>query len=170
MQSGRAVPGSWYTGKRAGTITRNAYTPGKGELAWDTWPNRVVLRRSLRSENKTNDPLKSGPALAGPAGPATSPLLFIILFSYQVLKLWNCLPADVVLCSSIGSFKNKIRSLYTCYVCYSTSFAVVSMCSCFLFHSICFCFYFFFFLSKSLIYVQVWDRLYPLYSLCGQFY
>ena len=35
------------TGKRAGTITRNAYTHGKGELAWDTWPNRLVLRPSL---------------------------------------------------------------------------------------------------------------------------
>ena len=44
---------------------------GKGELAWDTWPNRLVLRLSLQSEN---DPLKSGPALAGPAGPATLPL------------------------------------------------------------------------------------------------
>ena len=44
--------------------------------AWDTWPNRLVLRRSqtLQSENETNDPLKSDPALAGPAGPATPPL------------------------------------------------------------------------------------------------
>ena len=37
-------------GKRAGTITRNAYTQGKGELAWDAWPNRLVLRHSLQSE------------------------------------------------------------------------------------------------------------------------
>ena len=46
----------------------------KSELAWNTWPNRLVLRRSLHSENETNDLLKSGPALAGPAGPATPPL------------------------------------------------------------------------------------------------
>ena len=61
--------------KRAGTITRNAYTQGKGELAWDTWPNRLVLRLSLQSGHKTNDPVKSGPAKAGPAGPATPPLI-----------------------------------------------------------------------------------------------
>ena len=30
----------------------------------------------LQSENESNDPLKSGPALAGPAGPATPPLHF----------------------------------------------------------------------------------------------
>ena len=47
---------------------------GKGELVWDTWPNRLVLRLSLQSGNKTNDPLKSGPAKAGPAGLATPPL------------------------------------------------------------------------------------------------
>ena len=47
---------------------------GKGELAWDTWPNRLILRLSLQSENETNDPLKSGQAKAGPAGPATPPL------------------------------------------------------------------------------------------------
>ena len=35
---------------------------------------RVVLRLSLQSEDETNDPLKSGPALAGPAGPPTPPL------------------------------------------------------------------------------------------------
>ena len=55
-------------------ITRNAYTQGKGELAWDTWPNCLVLTLSLQSENETNSPLKSGPAKAGPAGPATPPL------------------------------------------------------------------------------------------------
>ena len=48
---------------------------GKGELAWDTWPNRLVLRLSLLSENETNDLLKSGPHKAGPAGPATPPLV-----------------------------------------------------------------------------------------------
>ena len=41
----------------------------------DTWPNRLVLRLSLQSGHETNDPLKSGPAKAGPAGPATPPLL-----------------------------------------------------------------------------------------------
>ena len=34
----------------------------------------VVLRLSLQSEDETNDPLKCGPALAGPAGPPTPPL------------------------------------------------------------------------------------------------
>ena len=38
-------------------------THGKGKLAWDTWPNCLVLRLSLQSENETNDPLKSGPPL-----------------------------------------------------------------------------------------------------------
>ena len=33
-------------------------------------------------------------------------------FFISSVKLWNSLPADVVLCSSIGSFKNKIRLLY----------------------------------------------------------
>ena len=53
---------------------RNTYMQGKGELAWDTWPIRFVLKLSLQSENETNDLLKSGPALAGPAGLATPPL------------------------------------------------------------------------------------------------
>ena len=35
-------------------------------------------------------------------------------FLYQVLNFWNSLPAEVVLCSSIGSFKSKLRILYTC--------------------------------------------------------
>ena len=47
---------------------------GKGELAWDTWPICLVLKLSLQSENETNNPLKSGPALARPARPATPPL------------------------------------------------------------------------------------------------
>ena len=59
--------------KRAGTIMRNMYTQGKGELAWGTWPNRLVLRPSLQSENETNDPLKSGPAKAGPASDPAPP-------------------------------------------------------------------------------------------------
>ena len=46
-------------------ITRNTYTQGKSELAWDTWPIHLVLKLSLQSENETNDPLKRGPALAG---------------------------------------------------------------------------------------------------------
>ena len=49
------------------TIARNTYTQGKGKLVWDTWRNCLVLRLSVQSENETNDPLKSGPALAGPA-------------------------------------------------------------------------------------------------------
>ena len=65
--------------QKTGTITRNAYTQGEGELAWDTWPNRLVLRLSLQSENETYDPLKSGPAKAGPAGLVTPPLLYICI-------------------------------------------------------------------------------------------
>ena len=71
MQSGQAAACSKST---SGMITRNMYTQGKGELEWDTWPIRLVLKLSLQSENETNDPLKSGPAWAGPAGPATPPL------------------------------------------------------------------------------------------------
>ena len=56
------------------------HAQGKGELALDTWPNRLVLRLSLQSENETNVLLKSGPALAGPAGPATPPLPVVGLF------------------------------------------------------------------------------------------
>ena len=52
---------------------RNAYMKGKDELAWGAWPNRLVLKLSLQSGNKTNDLLKSGPAKAGPAGLATLP-------------------------------------------------------------------------------------------------
>ena len=47
------------------------HAQGKGELAWDIWPNRLVLRLLLQSENETNVSLKSGPALAGPAGSAS---------------------------------------------------------------------------------------------------
>ena len=65
-------------------ITRNAYTQDKGELVWDTWPNRLVLRLSLQSENETNDPLKSGLAKAGPARLATPPLLG---YWYVVMKI-----------------------------------------------------------------------------------
>ena len=39
----------------------------------------VVLRLSLQSEDETNDLLKSGLALAGPAGPPTPPLLVCAL-------------------------------------------------------------------------------------------
>ena len=48
---------------------------GKGKLAQDTWPNRLVLRLSLQSKNGTNGPLKSGPAKAGPVEQATPPLI-----------------------------------------------------------------------------------------------
>ena len=71
---------------RAGTITRNAYTHDKGELAWDTLLNRLILRLSLQSGNETNDPLKSGPAKAGPAGPATPPLYRQTELSQQTCK------------------------------------------------------------------------------------
>ena len=73
----RRAPAS-SAGKTAGTIyTRNAYTLGKGELAWDTWPNHLVGRPSLQSGNETNDLLKSGPMSCengappfwGPQGP-----------------------------------------------------------------------------------------------------
>ena len=30
--------------KSGNDYTRNAYTQGKGELVWDTWPNSLVLR------------------------------------------------------------------------------------------------------------------------------
>ena len=52
--------------KKAGTIcTRRAKASLRGA---------PIVRMSLQSENGTNDPLKSGPAKAGPAGPATPPL------------------------------------------------------------------------------------------------
>ena len=60
--------------ERAGTITRNAYTQGKDELAWDTWPNHLVLRLSLQSGDETNNPLKNDPAKSRLARPATPPL------------------------------------------------------------------------------------------------
>ena len=83
-------------GKTAGTIyTRNAYTLGKGELAWDTWPNHLVGRQSLQSGNETNDPLKSGPALARPAGPATPPLVYYANYGYT--WLWLILLASITL-------------------------------------------------------------------------
>ena len=44
---------------------------GQRRVCVDTWTNRLVLRLSLQSGS---DPLKSGPAKAGPAGPATPPL------------------------------------------------------------------------------------------------
>ena len=70
---------------RAGMITRNVYMQGKGEFVWDTWPNRLVLRLSLQSGNETNDPLKSGPAKAGPAGPATPPRNCVHTFFHSSL-------------------------------------------------------------------------------------
>ena len=50
---------------------------GQRRVCVDTWTNRLVLRLSLQSGS---DPLKSGPAKAGPAGPATPPLGYIIMF------------------------------------------------------------------------------------------
>ena len=74
--------------QRERLYTRNAYTLGKGELAWDTWPNHLVgrSRPSLQSGNETNDLLKSGPALAGPAGPAT-PLLRVLMVEVNAICL-----------------------------------------------------------------------------------
>ena len=44
-------------------------------------------------------------------------LLDVLLFIFvSRVKLWNSLPVDVVLCSSIGSFKTKVRLLHTCKV------------------------------------------------------
>ena len=63
-----------YRQKSGNDYEKCVHAQGKGELALDTWPNRLVLRLSLQSETETNVPLKSGPALAGPAGPATPPL------------------------------------------------------------------------------------------------
>ena len=71
-------------------ITRNTYTQGKGEFAWDTWPNRLVLKLSLQSENETNDLLKSGPALAGPAGSATPPLPVVHVNSTSSIEALYC--------------------------------------------------------------------------------
>ena len=90
MQPGQAALGS---GKRAGMITRNAYTQGKGQLAWDTWPNRLVLRLSLQSANETNDSLKSGPAKAGPAGLAMPPLYIYLRYTcYRLILSLRPLP------------------------------------------------------------------------------
>ena len=79
MQSGRAAPGScmicWQNS--GNNLYEKRLHVGKGELAWDTLPNHLVGRPSLQSGNETNDLLKSGPALAGPAGPATPPLLVL---------------------------------------------------------------------------------------------
>ena len=48
---------------------------------------RLVLRLSLQSKNETDDPLKSGPALAGPAGLATPPLYFLLTQTHCFLPL-----------------------------------------------------------------------------------
>ena len=50
---------------------------------------RVVLRLSLQSEDETNDPLKSGPALAGPAGPPTPPLQSCLSTVAIVMRLYR---------------------------------------------------------------------------------
>ena len=105
MQSGL---GSRSAGKRVGTITRNAYMQG----VWDTWPNRLVLRLSLQSENETNDSLKSGPALAGPAGPATPPLH---------VRQWH------TRVKQLQSLHWCIQHLYFCDVCETITF--VTWCS-----------------------------------------
>ena len=78
MQSGQRVQGLLIRDKRAGTIIRETHTRRARASLCGT-PGPIVsssewLRLSLQPENGTNDPLKSGPALAGPAGLATPPL------------------------------------------------------------------------------------------------
>ena len=70
---------------------------GKGKLAWDTWPNHLVGRPSLQSGNETNDLLKSGPALAGPARPATPPLLpvYVVLIKTPTGKIYKVVLAYI---------------------------------------------------------------------------
>ena len=55
---------------RAGLLIRRHKSGNDNEKREHKASLRVVLRLSLQSEDETNDPLKSGPALAGPAGPA----------------------------------------------------------------------------------------------------
>ena len=54
---------------RAGLLIRRHKSGNDNEKRKHKVSLRVVLRLSLQSEDETNDPLKSGPALAGPAGP-----------------------------------------------------------------------------------------------------
>ena len=60
---------------RAGLLIRRHKSGNDNEKREHKASLRVVLRLSLQSEDETNDPLKSGPALARPAGPPTPPLL-----------------------------------------------------------------------------------------------
>ena len=60
---------------RAGHLIRRHKSGNDNEKREHKASLRVVLRLSLQSEDETNDLLKSGPALAGPAGPPTPPLL-----------------------------------------------------------------------------------------------
>ena len=62
---------------------------GIGELVWDTFPNRLVGIPSLQSGNETINLLKSGPALAGPAGPATLPLYYESKWKVKMGKTWE---------------------------------------------------------------------------------
>ena len=59
---------------RAGLLIRRHKSGNDNEKREHKASLRAVLRLSLQSEEETNDPLKSGPALAGPAGPPTPPL------------------------------------------------------------------------------------------------
>ena len=56
---------------RAGLLIRRRKSGNDNKKRGHKASMRVVLRLSLQSED---DPLKSGPALAGPAGPRTPPL------------------------------------------------------------------------------------------------
>ena len=67
----RQAPDPRSARKRAGKIIQETCTHrAKARFAWDTWPNRLVLKVSLQ----TNHPLKSGPTKARPPG-STPPLL-----------------------------------------------------------------------------------------------
>ena len=99
-------------------ITRNTYTQGKGELVWDTWPNLLVLRLPPQSENETNDPLKSGPAMAGPAGPATPPLTSLC---FSLLEVTESKAGPRNAASSLGVCRHHLcsmgRALYNINYC-----------------------------------------------------
>ena len=76
MQSGRAPPGSCMISWQNSGNDLYKKRLHAGQRRACVWPNHLVGRPSLQSGNETNALLKSGPALAGPAGPATPPLYY----------------------------------------------------------------------------------------------
>ena len=56
-----------------------------GHLAHSSRPQTIALQ----SENEPNDPLKSGSALGGPAGPATPPRLFAMGQLASASQVWR---------------------------------------------------------------------------------